>query len=113
MQETHRCATSALANSSPRPIAPWSSITLCSERNRPSLVPCAGGQDSTVSVFTRGAKGVLRHYYTAHPRMAPDIQQRGIDLLAPIWHFMDLTPQGRGNWYASLSYGTKVPTAGK
>jgi len=66
-----------------------------------------GGQDSTVSVFTRDAKG-LRHFYTAHPRMAPDIQERGIDLLTPIWHFMDLTPQGRGSWYASLAYGTKV-----
>ena len=32
-----------------------------------------GGQDSTVSVFTRDAKGTLRHFYTAHPRMAPDI----------------------------------------
>ena len=67
-----------------------------------------GHQDSTVSVFTRDADGTLRHFYTAHPRMAPDIQQRGIDLLAPIWHFMDLTPQGRGDWYASLEYGTKV-----
>jgi predicted dithiol-disulfide oxidoreductase (DUF899 family) len=69
-----------------------------------------GGQDSTVSVFTLDAKSALRHFYTAHPRMAPDIQQRGIDLLAPIWHFMDLTPQGRGNWYANLAYGTKVPS---
>jgi predicted dithiol-disulfide oxidoreductase (DUF899 family) len=69
-----------------------------------------GGQDSTVSVFTLDAKSGLHHFYTAHPRMAPDIQQRGIDLLAPIWHFMDLTPQGRGNWYASLAYGTKVPS---
>jgi len=25
-----------------------------------------------------------------------------------MWHFMDLTPQGRGDWYASLAYGTKV-----
>jgi predicted dithiol-disulfide oxidoreductase (DUF899 family) len=64
-----------------------------------------GAQDSTVSVFTRDAKGNVRHFYSAHPRMAPDIQQRGIDLLSPIWHFMDLTPQGRGNWYASLEYG--------
>jgi predicted dithiol-disulfide oxidoreductase (DUF899 family) len=67
-----------------------------------------GAQDSTVSVFTRDAKGNVRHFYSAHPRMAPDIQQRGIDLLSPIWHFMDLTPQGRGNWYASLEYGTKL-----
>jgi predicted dithiol-disulfide oxidoreductase (DUF899 family) len=70
-----------------------------------------GLQDSTVSVFTRDAEGTLRHFYTAHPRMARDIPERGIDLLAPIWHFMDLTPQGRGNWYASLAYGTKVQTA--
>jgi len=70
-----------------------------------------GGQDSTVSVFTRDAKGAVRHFYTAHPRMAPDIQERGIDLLTPIWHFMDLTPQGRGKWYASLTYGIKVDAA--
>jgi predicted dithiol-disulfide oxidoreductase (DUF899 family) len=67
-----------------------------------------GGQDSTVSVFTRDAKGAVRHFYSTHPRMAPDIQERGIDLLTPMWHFMDLTPQGRGSWYASLAYGTKV-----
>jgi len=70
-----------------------------------------GRQDSTVSVFIRDAGGTLRHFYTAHPRMAPDILERGIDLLTPIWHFMDLTPQGRGNWYTSLDYGTKVQAA--
>jgi predicted dithiol-disulfide oxidoreductase (DUF899 family) len=70
-----------------------------------------GGQDSTVSVFTRDATGTLRHFYTAHPRMAPDIQERGIDLLTPIWHFMDVTPHGRGSWYASLAYGTKIHAA--
>ena len=70
-----------------------------------------GHQDSTISVFTRDADGTLRHFYSAHPRMAPDIAERGIDLLAPIWHFMDLTPQGRGNWYANLDYGTKVYAA--
>lgn len=67
-----------------------------------------GDQDSTVSVFTRDPGGTVRHFYTAHPRMAPDIRERGIDLLCPIWHFMDLTPQGRGNWYAGLDYGTNV-----
>jgi hypothetical protein len=49
----------------------------------------------------------VRHFYTAHSWLAPDVRERGIDLLVPIWHFMDLTPQGRGNWYASLGYGTK------
>lgn len=72
-----------------------------------------GGQDSCVSVFTRDAKGNLRHFYSAHPRMAPDIAERGIDLLNPVWHFMDLTPQGRGNWYTSLAYGTEIRNAPK
>jgi predicted dithiol-disulfide oxidoreductase (DUF899 family) len=67
-----------------------------------------GSQDSTISVFTRDGKGVVRHFYSAHPRMAPDIKERGIDLLSPIWHFLDLTPQGRGSWYPSLAYGTQL-----
>ena len=71
-----------------------------------------GAQDSTISVFTRDADGLVRHFYTAHPWMSPEINERGIDLLAPIWHFLDLTPQGRGDWYTSLSYGTKVQAAG-
>ena len=72
-----------------------------------------GGQDSTVSVFTRDAAGTVRHFYTAHPWLAPDIRERGIDLLTPIWHFLDLTPQGRGDWYTSLAYGTKVQPASR
>ncbi len=67
-----------------------------------------GGQDSTISVFTRGADNSVRHFYSVHPRMAADIQERGIDLYTPIWHYLDLTPHGRGDWATSLSYGTKV-----
>ena len=66
-----------------------------------------GRQDSTVSVFTRDSGGVLHHSYTAHPRMSADIQERGIDLLNPIWHVLDLTPQGRGDWYTKLEYPKK------
>ena len=68
-----------------------------------------GGQDSTISVFTRDADGTLRHFYSAHPRMAADLAQRGIDLMTPVYNVLDLTPQGRGDWYASLDYGTTVP----
>lgn len=72
-----------------------------------------GAQDSTLSVFTRDAAGNVRYFYSCHPRMSPEIKERGIDLLSPIWNFMDMTPQGRGDWYASLSYGTKVQSAAK
>jgi predicted dithiol-disulfide oxidoreductase (DUF899 family) len=67
-----------------------------------------GGQDSQVSVFTKDADGTVRHFYSAHPRMAPDIDQRGIDLLLATYNVLDLTPQGRGKWYSSLDYTPKV-----
>ena len=35
---------------------------------------------------------------------------RGIDEYNPIWNVLDLTPQGRRNWDASLDYGTTVRT---
>jgi predicted dithiol-disulfide oxidoreductase (DUF899 family) len=63
-----------------------------------------GNQDSTISVFTRDSGGILRHFYTGHPALAEDINQRGIDRLTPVYNMLDLTPQGRGDWYADLSY---------
>jgi predicted dithiol-disulfide oxidoreductase (DUF899 family) len=70
-----------------------------------------GGQDSTISVFTRDSDGTLRHFYSGHPWLAADVKERGIDELNPIWNVLDLTPQGRGTFYASLDYGTKVQIA--
>jgi predicted dithiol-disulfide oxidoreductase (DUF899 family) len=70
-----------------------------------------GRQDSTISVFTRDSDGTLRHSYSGHPWLAEDIKERGIDELSPIWNVLDLTPEGRGKFYASLDYGTKVQTA--
>jgi len=63
-----------------------------------------GNQDSTMSVFTRDKQGTLRHFYTSHPAMAEDIDQRGLDLLTPVYNLLDLTPEGRDGWYADLSY---------
>lgn len=70
-----------------------------------------GQQDSTISVFTRDADGTLRHFYSGHPWLSEDIKERGIDELTPIWNFLDLTPQGRGTFYASLDYAPKVQIA--
>ena len=36
--------------------------------------------------------------------MAEDVKERGIDLLTPVYNLLDLTPQGRGDWYAKLAY---------
>jgi len=63
-----------------------------------------GRQDSALSVFIRDAAGTLRHFYTTHPWLDDDMNERGIDLLQPVYNLLDVTPQGRGQWYASLDY---------
>jgi len=68
-----------------------------------------GNQDSTVSVFTRDPDGTPRHFYTTHPWMAPDVRERGVDLLSPVYNVFDLAPEGRGDWYASLGYPVGHP----
>lgn len=64
-----------------------------------------GNQHATITVFTRDADGNIRHFYTTHPNMSDEIDQRGIDLICPVWHVLDLTPEGRDDWYAELEYG--------
>jgi predicted dithiol-disulfide oxidoreductase (DUF899 family) len=71
----------------------------------------AGEQDSTISVFTLDKDGTPRHFYSVHPRLADNIETRGIDEYNPIWNVLDLTPRGRENWDASLDYGTEVRAA--
>ena len=63
--------------------------------------------------FTRESDGTLRHFFSGHPWLAADIKERGIDELNPVWNFLDLTPQGRGKFCASLDYGMKVQAARK
>ena len=70
-----------------------------------------GEQDPVISVITRDSDGTLRNFYSVHAQLAPDIPERGIDEYNPIWNIMDLTPQGRGTFYTSLDYGTKVQIA--
>ena len=71
----------------------------------------SGGQDSQISVFTKDSDGRLHHFYSGHPWLDPEIKERGIDELTPIWNILDLTPQGRGKFYTSLDYGTEVRIA--
>ncbi len=63
-----------------------------------------GNQGSTFSVFGRDDDGTLFHSYSAHPQWSETDYQRGLDLMSPVWNMFDLTPQGRGDWYAGLSY---------
>ena len=63
-----------------------------------------GTQTEWISVFTRGGDSTVRHLYSKGAQLADDRRERGIDLLSPVWHLLDLTPGGRGDWYPSLGY---------
>jgi hypothetical protein len=47
-----------------------------------------GNQDSTISAFTRDASGTLRHFYSAHPWLGEDVNERGIDRLTPVYNML-------------------------
>jgi predicted dithiol-disulfide oxidoreductase (DUF899 family) len=64
-----------------------------------------GTQIESVSVFTLGDDGSVRHVYSKGAQMADDRRERGIDLLTPVWNLLDLTPDGRPDiWYPKLRY---------
>lgn len=63
-----------------------------------------GTQTEWISVFTRGSDSTVRHVYSRGAQLAGDRRERGIDLLSPVWHLLDRTPRGRGDWYPSLNY---------
>ncbi len=62
-----------------------------------------GGQTPGVSVFVLAEDGAVRHFYTGSALMTPD-HFRGMDLLSPVWNLLDLTPQGRGDFFPRLAY---------
>ena len=61
-----------------------------------------GAQHPGVSVFVQ-RDGTLLHSVSVCALMA-DEEFRGMDLLCPTWHFFDLLPDGRGDWFPSTRY---------
>jgi predicted dithiol-disulfide oxidoreductase (DUF899 family) len=64
----------------------------------------AGSSTFKYDIGSEDRDGTLRHFYSAHPKLAPDVNERGLDLVWSLWNLLDLTPQGRPNWYAKLDY---------
>jgi predicted dithiol-disulfide oxidoreductase (DUF899 family) len=60
----------------------------------------AGAQQPGASVFRLGADGQPRHFYSVSAMITP-AQFRGMDALSPFWSFLDLTPEGRGDFCRS------------
>ena len=55
----------------------------------------SGGLLPGISAFRRERDRIVR--------MSDAVCSPGDDFCA-LWHMLDLTPQGRGDWYAELSY---------
>jgi predicted dithiol-disulfide oxidoreductase (DUF899 family) len=62
-----------------------------------------GAQHPGVSIFVRRADGTLVHAYSQSAWYGGE-EFRGMDLLSPVWHFLDLTPEGRGDWMPRREY---------
>ena len=63
----------------------------------------AGAQQPGASIFRLGADGRPRHFYSVSAMITP-AQFRGMDALSPFWSFLDLTPEGRGDFLPRRSY---------
>ena len=63
-----------------------------------------GEQVPILNVFTR-KDGEIRHFYGTEAVFAPDPGHDPchLDLMWPLWNVLDVTPEGRGNWYPNLT----------
>jgi predicted dithiol-disulfide oxidoreductase (DUF899 family) len=65
-----------------------------------------GDQVPMMNVFTKSADGI-RHFYASEAVFAPESGHDPchLDLMWPLWNVLDLTPEGRGDWYPGLNAG--------
>jgi len=82
----------------------WSDIPVLSSHgttfNKDMHVEDADGdQLPAISVFRRTSDGI--HLFYQKPAHLDDDNNRGIDLLSPVWNLLDLTHDGRGDWLPS------------
>jgi predicted dithiol-disulfide oxidoreductase (DUF899 family) len=65
-----------------------------------------GGQWPILNVFEK-TDGVVRHVWASELAFAPRDEgqdPRHIDMVWPLWNFLDLSPEGRGDFRPSLTY---------
>ncbi len=65
-----------------------------------------GTQMPMCNVFHKAPDGIRHFYGTELLYAGLEGDPRHMDLMFPLWNFLDLTPEGRGtDWYPSVSYG--------
>src|SRR6185312_17440156 len=88
----------------------WKNLRLYSDLNdnysRDYFGVAPDGSDiPSYNVFTR-RDGVIRHFWAGETTEGdPGQDPRGAPELAPLWNFLDMTPEGRAaDWYPKLDY---------
>ncbi|MDF1586671.1 DUF899 family protein [Marinimicrococcus flavescens] len=66
----------------------------------------SGAQMPMLMVFRRSPEGIRHHWSSEllHAPAEPGQEPRHVDLVWPLWHVLDLVPQGRGDFSPRLSY---------
>jgi len=70
----------------------------------------SGAQLPMMNVFAR-RDGKIHHFWgtdSLYEKFDDGGDSRHIDAIWPLWHLLDMTPQGRGSdWYPRLRYDAK------
>jgi len=85
----------------------WTDLPLISDASGDytrAYVSAEDGDVPAMTVFTR-RDGKIRHFWSGE--MSDDMSDPGQDPRGhldpdPLWHLLDLTPEGRGDWYPKL-----------
>jgi predicted dithiol-disulfide oxidoreductase (DUF899 family) len=59
------------------------------------------------NVFTKGADGTIRHFWGSemlYAKEEPGQDHRAGDLVDPVWGLLDMSPEGRGDFFPKLNY---------
>jgi predicted dithiol-disulfide oxidoreductase (DUF899 family) len=59
------------------------------------------------NVFRKDADGIVRHFWGSELHYAqeePGQHHRVGDLVDPVWGLLDMSPEGRGNFFPKLTY---------
>ena len=70
-------------------------------------VPDGENWDETIFNVFRKKKGVITHFWGSEMSFAPPApnqHHRAGDLADPVWGLLDMTPEGRGDFFPELSY---------
>lgn len=99
----------------------WDRLRLLSSANnsynRDYYGEVDGHQQTMVNVFRRDNQGKhgFRHFWGSEMAFAdpePGQNMRHVDMMWPLWNVLDVTPEGRGDWYPQLSYSQPVSFGG-